>query len=326
MQFPSPPLSPMSTGSTTLYYPARVLCDTDGTLVDLADLYHHQQQLAICSVPPRTQPITQMSSNGSYNISNELPNKSPIQLPPQPALTPAPIALSPCTIETTLCTQPDINATLLRSITNGLLQTIANHKADTAITTKAYEDQLHGLEQCVLHYEGTFDAPPEGFTLNHRQVTSFHIPIGDGLYQEAKWICLNNDGTVLGYSSTQGPNEQPYIINLYAEADTSTNSPIKTLLVWFQHMLTGPGGDFQILQTTVADTNDWGLACEIMQYREIDDNITTLVVKLEGYQRDIDATWASLMSCESCLVPAHAIEHVEPLHNVARKPRAICSG
>jgi hypothetical protein len=66
--------------------------------------------------------------------------------------------------------------------------------------------------------------PPEGYTLNHGQVTNFHIPVGDGLYQEAKWICLNDDGTIFGYSSTQGPNEQLYIINLYAEADTSTNS------------------------------------------------------------------------------------------------------
>jgi hypothetical protein len=133
----------------------------------------------------------------------------------------------------TLHTQPDINATLLRSIANGLLQTIANCETDTAIATKAYENQLHGLEQHVLHYEGTFNEPPEGFALNHRQVTNFHIPVGNGLYQEAKWICLNDDGTVSGYSSMQGPNKQPYIIDPYAEADTSTSSPIETLLPWF---------------------------------------------------------------------------------------------
>jgi hypothetical protein len=127
-----------------------------------------------------------MSFNGSYNISNELPNESPIQLPPRLTQTPAPIALSPHTIETTLHTQSDIDATLLHSITNGLLQTITNREIDTAITTKAYKDQLHSLEQHILHYEGTFNEPPEGFTLNHEQVTNFHIPVSDGLYQEAK--------------------------------------------------------------------------------------------------------------------------------------------
>jgi hypothetical protein len=185
-----------------------------------------------------------MSSNGSYNVSNKSPNNSPIQLPPWFVQTLALTALSPCTIETTLCTQPDIDATLLRSIANGLLQTITNCEANTAVTTKAYKDRLHGLEQHVLHYEGTFDVPPEGYTLNHGQVTNFHIPVGDGLYQEAKWVCLNDDGTVSGYSSTQGPNKQPYIINLYAEANFSTNSPIETLPAWFWHMLTGPGSNF----------------------------------------------------------------------------------
>jgi hypothetical protein len=137
---------------------------------------------------------------------------------------------------------------------------------------------------------------------------------------------VDNDGTVLGYSSTQGPNEQPYIINLYTEANTSTSSPIETLPVWFQHMLTSPRGDFQILQTTVANTNDWGLAHKITCYCKIDDDITALAVKLEGYQHDIDAAWASLMSCESCLMLAYATEHVKLLQNMARKPGAICSG
>jgi hypothetical protein len=61
-------------------------------------------------------------------------------MPPRLTQTPTSIALSPCTIEMTLWTQPDIDATLLRSIANGLLQTIANHETDTAIATKAYED------------------------------------------------------------------------------------------------------------------------------------------------------------------------------------------
>jgi hypothetical protein len=49
-------------------------------------------------------------------------------------------------------------------------------------------------------------------------------------------------------------------------------------------MLTGPGGDFHILQTTMANTDDWGLACKITRYRKIDDDITHLVVKVEEYQ------------------------------------------
>jgi hypothetical protein len=49
-------------------------------------------------------------------------------------------------------------------------------------------------------------------------------------------------------------------------------------------MLTGPGGDFQILQQAVADTDDWGLACEIAHYRELNDKIMALAIKIEQYQ------------------------------------------
>jgi hypothetical protein len=153
-----------------------------------------------------------MSSIASYNASNKSPNKSPIQLPPRLATTPVPIALSPHTIQTTLQAQPDIN---------------------TTITKKAYKDRVHHLEQHILHYEDTFNHAPKGFVLNDGQVSNFHIPVGDRLYQEAKWICLNDNCTVSGYHMQQGPNQQPYIIDLYATPDHMVDSPIDTLPAWF---------------------------------------------------------------------------------------------
>jgi hypothetical protein len=179
---PSRSPSPMSMGSTGSYYVARALCDANGAHINLADLYRQQQQLTICSAPLHTQPITRMFSNTSFNASNELPNKNPIQLPPCFALTLAPLTLSPCTIQTTLRTQPDLDTTLLWSIANGLLQTIANCEADTTIAKKHHDNCIHHLEQCILHYEDTFNHPPERFVLNNGQVTNFHIPIGNGLY------------------------------------------------------------------------------------------------------------------------------------------------
>jgi hypothetical protein len=169
------------------------------------------------------------------------------------------------------------------------LQTITNCKADTVVSTKWYEDQLHNLEQKVLHYEAMFNEPPTGYVLNDGKVSGFHILVGGGLYQEAKWICLNDDGTMSGYLSTQGPNEQPHIIDLYIAPDYSVDSPITALPTWFRHLLTGPGGDFHLLQNTVAEINDWGLAREVTHYQQIDDDITHLAVKVEEYQRDLKA-------------------------------------
>jgi hypothetical protein len=157
-------------------------------------------------------------------------------------------------------------------------------------------------------------------------VYNFHIPVGSGLYQEAKWIRLNDNGTISGYLSTQGPNEQPYIINLYVSPDYSIDSPITALPTWFRHLLTRPGGNFHLLQNMVAKTDNWGLAREITCYRQIDDDITHLVVKVEEYQWDLEAAQANLTSCESHLMSAHTAEHVKMLHNVPRKMMAVHSG
>jgi hypothetical protein len=251
--------SPISVSSSDSRYPELILCDIHGEPIDLADKYRQQRQLAIRSAPPRTLFVDPMSSIGSYNASNESPNDASVQLPPRVSSS-TPMPLSPRTIRTTLETNVDIDNTMLRTIANGLLQTIANREASTSVATKRYEDRLHHLEQKVLHYEGTFNHAPEGYELNNSKISNFHIPVGNRLYQEAKWIRLNDDGTVSGYHSGQGPNQRPFIIDLYAAPDYSANSPLKPLPAWFRHMLTRPGADFQILQQAVADTDDWGFA------------------------------------------------------------------
>jgi hypothetical protein len=242
----SKPSSPISVSSLDSHHSAIVLCDVHGEPLDLADIYRHQRQLAIRSAPPHSQFIDPMSSVASYNTSVKSPHEDPVQLPPRLSL-PSPTPLSPHTIRSTLQSQTNIDNDMLRGIANGLLQTIADREASTSVATKRHEDRLHHLEQKVLHYEQTFNEPPKGYEVNDGKVSNFHIPIGGGLYQEAKWVRLNNDGTVSGYHSTQGPNKCPYIIDLYTAPDYSIDSLLEPLPAWFRHMLTRPGGDFQIL-------------------------------------------------------------------------------
>jgi hypothetical protein len=293
--------SPISISSEGSHDSNLILCNVHGVPIDLADKYRQQRQLAIRSAPPCSSFVDPMSSIGSYNASNESPAEAPIQLSPRlDSLSPMP--LSPRTVHTTLESHTSIDNTMLRTIANGLLQTIADREASTSVATKRYEDCLHHLEQKVLHYEQTFNHPPEGFETNNGKIANFQIPVDDGLYQEAKWIRLNDNGTVSGYLSTHGPNQQPFTIDLYATLDYSVDSPLEPLPAWFRHMLTGPGGDFHILQGAVADTEDWGLAREVARYHELDNDITAVAIKIEEYQRDLDATRARLGSCESRLM------------------------
>jgi hypothetical protein len=319
------PTSPISVSTSDSHDSNLVLCDVHGAPIDLADKYWQQRQLAICSAPPCSNFVDPMSSIGSYNASNESPNEAPVQLPPR-LDTSTLMPLSPCTIRTTLQSNVDIDNTMLQSIANGLLQTIADHEASTSVATKHYEDRLHHLEQRVLHYEATFNHPPEGYVSNNGKVANFQIPVGDGLYQEAKWIRLNDDGTVPGYLTNHSPNQQPFTIDLYAVPDYSTDSPLEPLPAWFRHLLTGPGGDFHVLQGAVADTEDWGLAREIARYRELDNDVTGVAIKIEEYQRDLNAARTRLSSCETRLTLARAAEWLATLENVPRKIGALRSG
>jgi len=127
--------------------------------------------------------------------------------------------MSPRTIQSTLAANDNINATLLHTIANGLLTTIANRETDTAMQFHRFTEQVRGLQERLLKYEETFERAPEGYILNDRRVPHFHIPCSNGLSCLAKWIKLNDDGTVSGFADTDGPKSTPHITDLYAQAD-----------------------------------------------------------------------------------------------------------
>jgi hypothetical protein len=91
-------------------------------------------------------------------------------------------------------------------------------------------------------------------------------------------------------------------------------------------LLTGPGGDFHVLQGVVADTEDWGLAREIARYRELNNDVTAVALKIEEYQCDMDTAHACLSSCETRLTLARAAERLATLEGIPRKVGALRSG
>src|SRR6267142_2030825 len=212
-----------------------------------------------------------MLSSGSINLSNVSPAESSAPLPiPCPA-TPIPPAMSPRTIQSTLAANNNIDATLLHSIANGLLTTIANRETDTAMQFHRFTKQVKGLQDRILEYEETFEHAPEGYILNNGRIPHFHIPCGRGLSRPAKWIKLNDDGTVSGFTDTDGPKSDPHIIDLYTQQDDQYTEegdakPALPLPPWFCFLLVGPSVDFALLHNTLLDLDDWGLTREIHCY------------------------------------------------------------
>src|SRR6267142_2373031 len=324
----SPPFvpSPPSLTSSNDSYFAPQIC-TDTTLqppeLDLCTIYRSQQS----RLYPR--PI-HMSSNGSVNLSNVLPAESSAPLPiPRPA-TPAPPAMSPRTIQSTLATNNDIDAALLRTIANGHLPMMANGETDTAMQFHHCTEQIKGLQDRILKYEDTFEWAPEGYILNDSRVPHFRIPCGHGLSRPAKWIKLNDDGMVSGFADTDGPKSTPHVADLYAQADDQYTEegdvrPALPLPPWFRFLLVGPSVDFALLHNALVDHDDWGLTCEVHRYHDLDCEFSDACVKLEQMQVDLNTISQACAASETRLLLARASEQVDKLENVPRKAQATHS-
>src|SRR6266850_827971 len=271
-----------------------------------------------------------MLSKGSINLSNVSPAESSAPLPiPRPA-TPVPPAMSPRMTQTILATNDDIDAELLRSIANGLLTTIANRETDAVMQFHCFTERIKGLEDRILEYEETFERAPEGYILNDGRIPHFRIPCGNGLSRPAKWIKLNDDGTVSGFADTDGPKSNPHIADLYAQADDQYTEegdarPALPLLPWFRFLLVGPSVDFALLHNALVDHDDWGLTREVHRYRDLDGKFSDTCIKLKQMQVDLNALSQARAASETQLLLARASEQVEKLENVPHKPQATHS-
>ena len=235
--------------------------------------------------------------------------------------------MSPRTIQSTLAANNDIDAVLLRTIANGLLTTIANRETDTAMQHHRFTEQIKGLQDRILEYEETFKRAPEGYILNNGRVPHFHIPCGHGLSHPAKWIKLNDDGTVLGFADMDGPKSNPHIADLYAQPDDQYDENGKTkpalpLPPWFRFLLVGPSVDFALLHNALVDLDDWGLTREVHHYCDLDHKFADTCIKLEQMQVNLNAITQARAASETQLLLARASEQVEKLENVPHKPQA----
>ena len=297
------PPSPSPTDSDESYYfPITTTDPTSPPVLDLALIYFGLRASA------QLHQHAQMSSNGSTNPSNASSVENRIPLPVCPLESPEPPML-PGTIATTLAAHPDLNADILRAITKGLLTTIARRDAQENIEIRHLKEQVAGLHDRVEHYENIFERAPDGYIENEGRVPHFFIPLGDGVFKPAKWIKKLEDGHVAGFHADQGPNESPYIIDLYAQADTvghGEENPIEPLPAWFRTLLIRPGSDFIHLQRDIGDLDDWGLAREITRFRELDQEAAELTTQVKVLHEELNATRNAHTMSEKRLVLTRA--------------------
>jgi hypothetical protein len=238
----------------------------------------------------------------------------PVKSPEQP--------MSPSTIVTTLAAHPDLNMNILRAIANSLLSTIAQCKAQAASKMCHLREQIRGLHDHVEHYENQFKRPPDGYVANEGHIPHFYITLGNGVHCPAKWVKRLEDGRVTSYHEGQGPNESPYVIDLYAQADMighGKENPIKPIPAWFCTLLLRPSSDFAHLQHKIEDLDDWGLARKITRFCKLDQEATDLTLQVKVLYEELNTTCDAQTMSEKQLVLTRVSQKTARLENLLKK-------
>ena len=321
--FIPPTLSP--TPSTSSYHHPIIGTDEHNKpaapIVNLQQLYSDLRSKT-------SRRLAQMSSGGSVNMSNESPIEgpdSPLPVPPPRIQTPHTVAMSPRTIQATLANHEELPANILQEVCKSLLATIAKRDLEACNNANVLHDRINDLERKNLYYEEIYKQAPEGFDENDQhKAPGFRIPVGPGIYQEAKWVKRNLDGTVSGYSVEMGPSDAPFIIDLYAKPDYKFDEeaepiPAPPMPAWFRRLLVGPTPDFVTLLRTAEEQLDWGLSREITRYRDLDKETHALSSDIEVKHAELNAIHQARDAVEARLTLAQAFEKVEVLSNLHRQ-------
>jgi hypothetical protein len=254
----------------------------------------------------------------------EGPN-SPLPVPPPRIQTPHTVAMSPRTIQATLANHEELPANILREVCKSLLATIAKCNLEACNNANVLHDRINNLKRKNLYYEEIYKQAPEGFDENNQhKAPGFRIPVGPGIYQEAKWVKRNLDGTVSGYSAEMGPSDAPFIVDLYAQPDYKYDEeaepiPMPPMPAWFRRLLVRPTTDFVTLLRTSEEQLDWGLSREITHYRDLNKEAHALSSDIEVKHAELNALHQARDASEARLTLAQAFEKVEVLSNLHRQ-------
>jgi len=194
------------------------------------------------------------------NASNESPAPQPNELPLSPSAYYDSILLTaqlPLNVareilrEATICHEEEPLPVSLRTgvnvlhnsdctvqdaveVAEGLTATIKNRENFHQLRILLLQEQITRLRERADNRPSNdnpneerphFMAAPVGFSLNAGQLPDTTLPCGRNAGQLAKWVRHLPDGRALLYAKDDGPGDQPYAVELFAELDISDDTP-----------------------------------------------------------------------------------------------------
>src|SRR5258708_26941211 len=226
------------------------------------------------------------------NASNESPARQPNELPLSPSAYYDSIPLTtqlPLNVareilrEATICHEEELLPVSPRTRVNvlhnsdcttvdavevaeGLTATIKNRENFHQLRILLLQEQITRLQSAANDHPDhdhpdddhpRFQAAPVGFSINAGHLPNVTIPCGRNAGQLAKWVQRLPDGRALLSAQDDGPGDQPYAIELFAELDISDETPAQSLPRWLLDALTGPSAAFHTIRPAAEATLDW---------------------------------------------------------------------
>ena len=209
----------------------------------------------------------------------------------------------------------------IRKIALGLITNIRQREREVAAYDTARNERLAYLERQVGQQQSTPPntpvAPPqEDFILNTDQAPDFFIPVRNGLWQPAYWVKQLSDGRVAGLLKTDGPDDPPYVADLFAQPDNDPDTPTLPLPCWLLSLLSGPPAFYDVLRQKVRKMGSWALQAESIRYRNLSDHLKSKQIQLGQIEKEIRLLDEQRDLCEARLARSRFEEKVSILRTL----------
>jgi len=238
--------------------------------------------------------------------------------------------MSPNTVLATLAAHNEVPTKSLREIITGLVATIKLHElaweADrTAMRARIHhtEDRLEAAMEAREEQDFDFDEAgiPTDFIRNNNRIPAFQIPIGEGLSLPTEFIKRDEDTCtkVWGVTGRFGKGEPVYAHELFAHPIEDPSFPAEPMRPWFLRLLQGSTASYTHLHKAVDELGDWGLAADIMRYRQYEDQLHELNATIHSLRAEGELTETLQDTCRICLAAANA-------HGRLARLESVCHG
>src|SRR5712672_2570423 len=259
-------------------------------------------------------------SNASLNYSVTSPRPDSVEIVvnnhPSAAIFNDNAPLSPNTVLATLAAHDQVPTESLREIITGLVATIKLRElaweADrTAMRARINHAEDHLETAMEAREDQDFDSDkacvPTDFIRNNNRVPSFQIPIGEGLSLPAEFVKRDEDNRtkVWGVTGRFGKGEPAYAHEIFARPVEDPSFPVEPMRPWFLRLLQGSTASYTHLREAADDLGDWGLAADVVRYRQCEDQLRELNTTIHSLCAQANLTETLQDACRICLGAAN---------------------